>query len=139
MTAKRHTASLSACGRRDAGTGHTPMPGSLYGNSGPVKTPAATPVGAYLTLDLPEDVLEAVAVRAAQLVAHGVGAVVEPWIGVDEAAEHLACPKSRLYRLVSRERGGRDSNPLPYVKDGARLLFKRSELDRWVEKGGAGA
>jgi excisionase family DNA binding protein len=52
------------------------------------------------------------------------------WIGVDQAARHLACPKSRLYSLVSARR-------IPFNKDGSRVLFRRNELDEWVRAGGA--
>jgi excisionase family DNA binding protein len=52
------------------------------------------------------------------------------WLAVDAAAAHLACPKSRLYALVSAGR-------IPFHKDGSRLLFRRDELDAWVRNGGA--
>jgi excisionase family DNA binding protein len=52
------------------------------------------------------------------------------WLDVEQAAAHLACPKSRLYSLVSARR-------IPFHKDGSRLLFKRSELDDFVLTGGA--
>lgn len=54
----------------------------------------------------------------------------ESWIGVAEAAEHLACPRSRIHALVSKR-------AIPHHKDGRRLLFRRSDLDRFVEEGGA--
>ncbi len=78
------------------------------------------------------DLVELVAERAAELVAARLATVdaAEGWIGVEEAAEYLACPKSRVYALVSAGR-------IPYCKDGSRTLFKRSELDLWVQGGGA--
>jgi excisionase family DNA binding protein len=78
------------------------------------------------------ELVELVAERAAELVAERLLAQdhAEGWIGVEEAAEYLACPKSRLYALVSARR-------IPYCKDGSRTLFKRSELDSWVQAGGA--
>jgi excisionase family DNA binding protein len=85
-----------------------------------------------LAVDVPADVLEAVAQRAAELVTEDLRSQPEPWIGVEEAAAHLACPRSRIYRLVSRR-------SIPFEKDGARLLFKRSTLDEWVAQGGASA
>ena len=54
----------------------------------------------------------------------------EPWLDVAGAAEHLACPTSRIYALASAKR-------IPVERDGSRLLFRRDELDRWVEAGGA--
>ena len=53
-----------------------------------------------------------------------------PWLDVEQAAMHLACPKSRLYALVSARR-------VPHHRDGSRLLFDRAELDEWVRNGGA--
>jgi excisionase family DNA binding protein len=46
------------------------------------------------------------------------------------ASEFLACPSSRVYSLVSARR-------IPHHRDGSRLLFRRSELDEWVQRGGA--
>jgi excisionase family DNA binding protein len=79
-------------------------------------------------LTIPQDVIEAIATRAAEIVAVRIGS--ETWIGVEAAAAHLACPVSRIYRLVSLRK-------IPFEKDGNRLLFKRSILDEWVAKGGA--
>jgi excisionase family DNA binding protein len=97
----------------------------------------ADAVTATLALTLPSEVIDLIAARAAELVCAQVAPTAEPWIGVDEAAAHLACPKSRLYRLTSQAKGGRRSNPLPFERDGARLLFRRSDLDAWVARGGA--
>jgi excisionase family DNA binding protein len=85
-----------------------------------------------LALAVPADLVEVVAERAAELIAGrlAAAAAVEGWIGVAEAADHLACPRSRVYALVSAGR-------IPYAKDGSRLLFRRSQLDAWVQQGGA--
>jgi excisionase family DNA binding protein len=82
-----------------------------------------------LSVPVPEGFVEQVATRVAEI----LGArepLPEPWVGVREAAEHLACPKSRIYALVSARR-------IPHRRDGSRLLFRRSELDAWLEAGGA--
>lgn len=79
--------------------------------------------------DIPAELVEAVAVRAAELVRDQAQAG-DRWLTVDEAAEHLRCPKSRIYALTSTGR-------IPHHRDGSRLLFRQSELDRWVEQGGA--
>jgi len=97
----------------------------------------SAPITGQVAFALTPDLIDAIAARAAELVAAQLAPAPEPWIGVDEAAVHLACPKSRIYRLVSRARGGKRSNPLPYEKDGSRLLFRRSELDAWLARGGA--
>jgi excisionase family DNA binding protein len=46
----------------------------------------------------------------------------EPWLGVQDAAQYLACPVSRIYDLVSLGR----LNP---HRDGRRLLFRPGDLD----------
>jgi hypothetical protein len=59
-----------------------------------------------LQLTVPDGVVHAIAERVAQLLdgtstaAGGVG-VGEPWLGVQQAAEHLACPVSRIYTISS--------------------------------------
>lgn len=80
-------------------------------------------------LTLPPELLEAIAERAAEILADRLG---EPsgYLDVDAAAEFLACPKSRIYALVSAGR-------IPYEKDGSRLLFDRDELRAYVANGGA--
>jgi len=86
--------------------------------------------GSALSLAVPEALVEAVAQRVADLLAERSAPEPEPWIGVEQAAEHLACPRSRVYALSSAGR-------IPHRKDGSRLLFRRSELDDWLEQGGA--
>ena len=73
--------------------------------------------------------LEELAERVAELLAEWTPTEAEAWVGVTEAANHLGCPKSRIYALASAHR-------IPHEKDGSRLLFKRSELDEWVRAGG---
>jgi excisionase family DNA binding protein len=53
----------------------------------------------------------------------------DSWLDVGQAAEHLSCPRSRIYALVSARR-------MPHHKEGSRLLFRREELDEWVRAGG---
>ena len=86
--------------------------------------------GSGLSLAVPPELVEAVAERVAELLVERHAPEPEPWIGVEQAADHLACPKSRLYALVSAGR-------IPHRKDGSRLLFRRTELDDWLEQGGA--
>jgi excisionase family DNA binding protein len=86
------------------------------------------PENPSLSFTLPDEFLEATAQRAAEILDRG--REVDPWIGVLDAAEHLACPRSRIYSLVSARR-------IPFHKDGSRLLFRKTELDEWVEAGGA--
>jgi excisionase family DNA binding protein len=82
-----------------------------------------------VTIALPDALLELVADRAAERLGARLPAV-EPWVGIDQAAAHLACKRQRIYDLVSRR-------TIPHRKEGSRLLFKLSHLDAWIESGGA--
>lgn len=84
-----------------------------------------------LALVLPGELVEAVARRVAELVVPSENQPGERWIDVQQAAEHLACRPHRIYDLVRRRK-------VRFRKDGARLLFRRSDLDQYVsgESGG---
>jgi excisionase family DNA binding protein len=86
-------------------------------------------VTASIAFDAPDELLEQIAERAAQLVAERA-TNSDGFLDVDGAASFLACPKSRIYALVSAKR-------IPHYRDGSRLLFDRSELREFVRKGGA--
>lgn len=81
-----------------------------------------------LAVVLPGEVVEAVARRVAQLVTPAERSDREPWIDVQQAADHLACKPHRIYDLVRQRK-------VHFRKDGARLLFRRSDLDRYVSGG----
>jgi excisionase family DNA binding protein len=82
-----------------------------------------------ISLAVPEDLIDTVARRVLELLDDRDGATgPEPWIGVAEAAEHLHCKPQRIYALVHQGR-------LRPERDGSRLLFKRSELDVWLQSG----
>ena len=57
----------------------------------------------------------------------------EPWVGVAQAAAHLGCTPQRVYDLVSR----RATSQIPHRKEGGRLVFRLSQLHRWIESGAA--
>jgi excisionase family DNA binding protein len=80
------------------------------------------------TLELPDALLDEIARRAAGLVEPA--AAQEPWLTVDQAAEHMAISVSQLYSLCSARR----VNGLPVVKEGSRSYFRASDLDRWRER-----
>jgi excisionase family DNA binding protein len=82
---------------------------------------------------LPPALVELIVERVTERVAHRTPAVAEPWVGVREAAEHLGCRPQRIYDLICR----RATSGIPHHKEGSRLLFKLSQLDRWIESGGA--
>ena len=48
------------------------------------------------------------------------------WLNSDQAAEHLGCPRSRIHDLVQLGK-------LEPRRDGRRLLFRREELDAYLE------
>lgn len=89
-------------------------------------------VGQQLSFEVPEGMQEAIARRAATIVAARERPAPEPWVGVAEAAAHLACKRQRIYDLVQRK----DRTRIPHRKEGGRLLFKLSQLDRWLDRGG---
>jgi excisionase family DNA binding protein len=89
-------------------------------------------LAAALLSELDDGALDALARALAPRLASLIGGQTEhaePWLTVEQASKHLACPKSRLYALVSARR-------VPFCKDGSRVLFRASELDEWLAKGG---
>ncbi|HEX5527224.1 MAG TPA: excisionase family DNA-binding protein [Solirubrobacterales bacterium] len=92
---------------------------------------AGTAEHTKLALELPADVLDAVAERAAEIVLERLGEPTpsSPWLDVAGAAEYIAAPVSRIYALVS-------ANRIPHHRDGSRLLFHRDELDDHIRSGG---
>jgi excisionase family DNA binding protein len=80
-----------------------------------------------LTVALPPAVIELIARRAAAIVGETLSAKPESFIGVAEAADHLACKPQRIYDLVSQRR-------LEFHRDGRRLLFRRSDLDAYLAR-----
>lgn len=51
-----------------------------------------------------------------------------PWLNAEDAARYLACDRGRLYDLVQLQK-------LSPRRDGRRLLFRRDELDAYLEAG----
>jgi len=92
----------------------------------------APTLAAAIVAELDDGALDELAERLAPRLAGRLSASDEspPWMTVKTAAEHLSCPPSRLYALVSSRR-------IPFCKDGSRTLFDRGELDDWVRAGGA--
>jgi excisionase family DNA binding protein len=77
-----------------------------------------------LALELPSSLVEAVAQRAAEIVAERNGGFLD----VKGAAAFLGdCSSKRIYNLV--ERGA-----IPHYRSCGRLLFDRRELREWVEQ-----
>lgn len=92
-------------------------------------------LAAALLAELDDDTLATLADRLADRLVPALVPRLNPsqppdsWLDVGQAAEHLSCPRSRIYALVSAQR-------MPHHKDGSRLLFRREELDAWVRAGG---
>jgi len=85
---------------------------------------------AGLALELPDELVDAIAERAAALIAQRQKAEPASYLDVAGAAEFIACPTSRIYALVS-------ANRIPHHRDGSRLLFDRGELREYITNGGA--
>jgi excisionase family DNA binding protein len=83
-------------------------------------------VSATIALDMPAELVEAIAERAAELVAERQVVAVEPLLTVDQAAAYLACRPKRIYDLCSQRR-------VPFAKDGSRTLLRRADLDAYLE------
>lgn len=93
--------------------------------------PAREPLGLKLEIDLTSEQLDQLADRVvARIGTRGEG--TPALLDADEAAKYLRCGTQRLYNLKSEGR-------IKYVKDGSRLLFRRADLDDYLEKSTAKA
>lgn len=54
----------------------------------------------------------------------------EPWVSVDQIAEHLGVTRDSIYRWIDRKK-------LPAHRVGRLWKFKVSDVDEWVRAGGA--
>lgn len=54
----------------------------------------------------------------------------EPWVSVEDVAKHLGVAKDSIYRWI-------DTKGLPAKRIGRLWKFKLSEVDDWVNVGGA--
>jgi excisionase family DNA binding protein len=94
----------------------------------PPFSPSAKPTnGSGLSLAVPDELVEALAGRVADLLAERLPHRPEPWLDVDGAADYLACKPHRVYDLKAEGR-------LRFAKDGTRLLFRREWLDACLEE-----
>ena len=83
-----------------------------------------------IALDLPDDLIRAIAERAARLVAdeHSHQGRLSPYLTVAEATEYMRTDPQRVYDLCS-------SGRLKRFKDGSRLLLSRAEIDAHLAEG----
>ena len=81
-----------------------------------------------LLAELDEDALEVLAELLAPLLAAHLNTEgpASPWLNAEDAARYLACSRGRLYDLVQLRK-------LEPRLDGRRLLFKRTDLDAYLE------
>lgn len=56
--------------------------------------------------------------------------MAEPWVSVEQIAEHLGVTRDSIYRWIDRK-------GLPAHRVGRLWKFKASEVDDWVRTGGA--
>jgi excisionase family DNA binding protein len=54
----------------------------------------------------------------------------EPWVSVEEVASHLGVAKESVYRWI-------EGKGLPAHRVGRLWKFRLSEVDKWIEAGGA--
>ena len=56
--------------------------------------------------------------------------MTEPWVSVEQIAEHLGVKRDSIYRWIDRKN-------LPAHRVGRLWKFKVTEVDEWVRAGGA--
>ena len=79
-----------------------------------------------MSVPVPDELLEAIAIRAAEIVLARSKAVDRsPYLTTREAAEYLRCAPQRVHELVCR-------GALTRRKEGGRLLLDRAEVDALV-------
>ena len=55
-------------------------------------------------------------------------------LNLQQAAELLGQTKPQLFELCRSRSRVRQAIPLPYVRLGKRLAFRRESLERWIEQ-----
>lgn len=71
-----------------------------------------------LRFEIPDELVDAIADR----VADRLERPAEGWLDVDQAADYICAPKSRIYDWIAQER-------VEHRRDGRRVLFRRAWLD----------
>jgi hypothetical protein len=109
------------------------------GNFSPRRTskdcdaPVTSPPAAMnaISVNVADELVERIAQRAAELLTKQSGKPAEDgWLrGAERIASYIDAPRSRIYALVSAKR-------IPVHHDGSALIARRSELDRWLLRGG---
>jgi excisionase family DNA binding protein len=91
-------------------------------------------VGVTVRLEFDERVLDTLADRladklVARLASPGAPAST-PWMSAQAAADYIGCSLSRVRKLTML-------GDLPTHRDGARVLYRRDDLDAYIRSGGA--
>ena len=83
------------------------------------------------SLDLPPELLEAIAERAAELVVERIESDNgDGWLrGADAIADYIGAKRDRVYALSSTGR-------IPVEHEGSALIARKSVLDAWMRAGG---
>ena len=88
-----------------------------------VSAPSSKRTSSDLALTVPASLIELIASRVAALIADRLPTdEASAYFTVEQAADYLACPKSRVYDLVKLRR-------VRHYRDGRRILFRREDLD----------
>jgi len=81
-----------------------------------------------LAVELPDELVEQIAQRAAAILAERQPTTASPWLNVVEAADRLRCGKDRIYDLIALGK-------LTPRRDGRRVLLHRDDIDDYLENG----
>ena len=71
-----------------------------------------------------------VTVRTGAALLEELELIAEPWVSVEDVAKHLGVAKDSIYRWI-------ETKGLPAKRIGRLWKFKLSEVDQWVNAGGA--
>jgi excisionase family DNA binding protein len=86
-----------------------------------------------LTLTIPEQLVEAIAQRVAQLLATPNTTAAEsdssPWMTFEQARAYLGFSRDTLYKLTAAK-----AIPCHKKRNGQGLRFDRNELDEWMRE-----
>ena len=91
---------------------------------------------AVLSIELPENVLDALAERVAARVLERLerGQEGDRWLDAKQAADYLGLSINALHKLTAARQ-----LPAEQEAPGHKLWFRRSQLDHWRSGGGNGA
>jgi len=91
----------------------------------------AAGAGLELRLVVPDELLDALAERVAELIGKRIETrpqLASPWLDFEAALAYLGFTRDRLYKLTAAR-----AIPFRKKRGGHALLFHRDELDRWLE------